>query len=378
VAYDEPPPMQRFEDRVLESMRVAGLVELEADCFAFERDGVQLLLHRTKEGAIWRASIEALIPESSNGPGPSGRPVAAWLPEMQLTREGAEHRAARARGHATEVSTGDASFDRKIYVRSDARHHEVLAVLGVEAVRANIVALLESGVVSVSLENGKRARLRIGLEGLALLVDAERMRELVRKAGALWSALPAFSSTRWRCRLGPGGLLSTGLLLAMVPGVLVAYSGTQIWPTADAGLALQALLGSGVIYALVSWLGLRAARRSSAGYGRIAAIVLGGLVSIPTWVVGAAHAINGAADPSLSLRRVELLEIDWVPVSKGRGRAPRVRILCPPNPNPITLARVRDVRRLPERGPIVARAGDGRLGHMWFDEAMPLESSAEP
>lgn len=74
------------------------------------------------------------------------------VPAMRFVSEGASHKLGKSLRLMKEVQTGDALFDRDVFIRSQAPAEEVKAFLATEHVRKSIRSMLSSGFHSVYTE----------------------------------------------------------------------------------------------------------------------------------------------------------------------------------------------------------------------------------
>lgn len=134
----------------------------------------------TTEAGPFRAAPNARIP--------SPAPLVLRL-ETRLDRAGKSLRINR------ETQTGDAAFDERVYLESDAPDSAVLAALVDPALRVSVVKCLELGAVSITLDHEGSLTISrplpqadlLGLDKLAPLIDA---------LGAAAEAIPPLVAAR--------------------------------------------------------------------------------------------------------------------------------------------------------------------------------------
>jgi len=89
-------------------------------------------------------------------------PIVAIRPlEIQLRAENEHDRRAKAKGIAIEAQTGDAEFDRAVFVDSPTEHDVVAQVLGSPALRQAVRELLEVGITPVTLDEDGRIEILV-------------------------------------------------------------------------------------------------------------------------------------------------------------------------------------------------------------------------
>lgn len=355
------------ETQLLRALDEAGAQVSSKDVYAIDvgPSRVYAVIGRGKNGGATNVALTAPIVAAGEG--------LAFLPELTITRETDAEHAAVAEGRARELQTGDAEFDRASYVRTDAAAHEITPVLAVPEVRRAVTRALMAGADDVEFRNGKRAAVIVGVSPTRFSQPGVA-RELSAALATLHAALPRFRSTSYRVRLGPAGLISRATLLLALPGLFAALSAAAIWQTTTDAIAFHAAAASVPLYVALVLLVKRRAPRGSTGPFRLRATILGGLLTVPAWTIAAAYTMNGAADSSVSFRRVELIR-KW---SSKSGKSTFLSARIGPSgplkqPYDVTSLQSPTYDRLPERGAILAEIGGGRLGYPWVGKLRPIE-----
>lgn len=169
--------------------------------------------------------------------------MAAARPLMiELTLEGEDERRAKGAGVSREVQTGDAAFDRAVYVCSSSEDRVVSRVLASARLRAAVRLLLEDGFGTIEIDDehgnitaqrGVAGRARAGAAAVArAFADIARDVPVVDQTG------------RRRRRTGP---IAAGIgLLFGVPAVVVAAFITGPALSVALGCAAGGALGAAV------------------------------------------------------------------------------------------------------------------------------------
>jgi hypothetical protein len=142
---------------------------------------------------------------------PSPAPLTLRL-ETRVDRAGKSLRINR------ETQTGDAAFDERVYLESDAPDAAVLAALVDPGLRANVVKSLELGAASVALDREGNLVVSRPLRQASLLA-LEQLTPLIDALGAAAEAIPPLVATR-PARTLAGRLTIVAVVSAIVSLVL--------------------------------------------------------------------------------------------------------------------------------------------------------------
>jgi hypothetical protein len=245
-----------------------------------------------------------------------------------LTREGWWDRVCKALGVATELETGDAEFDRKIYVAGD--HPALHRLLAADAgLRERIVGLFARGAVRV-FSDGRH----LWVESAELAYPSEReLDELYRIYVALRDGGPArghwiLDTFLWKAVVVEALVWSAALygVPALVEQLYREYVRGEgqryldLWALAQAGLVLAAAVFVVLVGLIIVWL-----HGSSRGHRIIAesVIVLGlGLPFSATEVVSDFNISRDSSAPrQYEYRVVEKWDTDGPRRSRRRWRS---------------------------------------------------------
>lgn len=239
-----------------------------------------------------------------------------------LTREGWWDRVWKALGLATEVETGDAGFDRKIYVAGD--HPALHRLLTEDAgLRERIVNLFSRGAVRIFSDGG-----HLWVESAELAYPSDRdLNELygiyvaLRDGGPtrghwlldrfLWKAVMVEAAV-WSVALYGVPAMVEGLYREYVLGEAQRY--LDLWALAQPGLGLAAVAFVVLMGVIIVWL-----HGSSRGHRIIAesVVVLG--LGLPFSAIEVISDVNISHDTSAP-RQLEYRVVDkWKSGGSGRG-----------------------------------------------------------
>ncbi len=213
--------------------------------------------------------------------------------EFELVVETWFDRRFKTLGLAVEVQTGDETFDRECYVRSDTPAFAA-AYLADPIKRIAILDLRRFQFLSVKLANGRLSAKWIGhdpeRDGRPDLIPdvAARLLVLSRDVPA---PQPEFDANT----AGARRLTATVLWLALVAFALTICAAGMFPPVFTGDLVLRALIGclTAPIAALVAALLLRGTSRSHYTW---AALMVGGLFLYPVGCAGTAALLNAQLD----------------------------------------------------------------------------------
>lgn len=164
--------------------------------------------------------------------------------------------------------------------------------------------------------------------------------------------------------------LRVAVVLTLVGGV-GAMVATDYWETATNDLAMHAAVAAAPMW-LLALGGTYAFTRRHPTVAAWIGVALAA-IALPGWAVTLAHACNAELDATVSMRSVELVSKRSV----TQGKSTFLTATLAPWP-PLTEPVVMGVQgatydRLPDRGPIRARIGDGWLGYPWIEDLEPPE-----
>jgi hypothetical protein len=146
--------------RELRAIAKAG----ESDDFTITRDGVGVRVsyssgsssHANLSVAYTRGAAAPTIASPTYRGGPVRAPRAPRPLRIELVPERSTHLMTKESGVDREVQTGDAAFDREVYIDTRAPDEAVLFTLAPEEVRAAVRALFATGVQRVRLDEDGR------------------------------------------------------------------------------------------------------------------------------------------------------------------------------------------------------------------------------
>lgn len=217
------------------------------------------------------------------------------FPEIRLTRETDEEVYAKERGVTREVQTGDARFDARVFIDSDAVDADVLAVLEPPAVRAAITLLLD---------RYKRIRLHAGgvavTSSISLLAccEPDDLRQSLGALRVLAGAPRPLTTTTTRPSTF-SRVVSALALSGMPVGVpLLIIAGINFSPLHTADLILLPAVAGFMLGGLASWPLGRIFRGRSTSHRRLAIARFGMLLSVPIHAMTLAILVNGLLDRS--------------------------------------------------------------------------------
>lgn len=294
------------------------------------------------------------------------------LPQIVLRVENKRDRLGKRMRLNREVQTGDARFDKLVYVESDADQAVIDAILTKPEVRQIVINLLELGCTRVALNylnNPVEIAWTDGLESNPLA--KVEVTELLEYLTSLVNELPPFASVKPVRGLARGGwLLLTNLLvfIAMIPLVAIAATlfdtfGFDVW-------------GHGILLALVTGLIMTAATfiRVRGRSHALRTLFWGSLMVVigyPLFFTYGLTLINGNFSGPDQERTTEV-------VRKGHSSSEGsttyyVRVApWPPHTRPIKLKLDQsDWDQLAEGLPVIVRYREGCLGYEWFVGVSP-------
>jgi hypothetical protein len=219
------------------------------------------------------------------------------LPQMRLRTEVPLDGTAKRVGINVEVQTGDAEFDRRVYIESDAPADAVRTALASPDARAEVLSLLES------FED-----LQFDFEGIHLKamgdVDVERAKRAVAGLTRIAATLPRFHESALQARRYP--LLGVVLVLSAIDVIPIAavIVGHLQYPAVHDLAPVLVGLGAGaaswIVAAALVFLRLRGRSTS------LRDIVVTCALLFPICAMGglaAVYWINGLADGSRATTR---------------------------------------------------------------------------
>jgi hypothetical protein len=242
--------------------------------------------------------LELRVGIELNSGSPCGLTMTAFsagFPGITLKNETDEEVYAKERGITREVQVGDAKFDARVFIDSDAIDADVLAVLAPPAVRAAIVILLER-FSEVRFDQGgvaaKNARDWPGICG------PSELRKSIAALRVLAGAPRPIAPTTTR----PSGLSNVvmGYALSGVPmGIpLLIAAGVNYAPVHPFDLVAPAAIVGVFLAALAMWPMGRVFRGRSGSHRSLATARGGALFSTPVHAIAIALFLNGLLDRS--------------------------------------------------------------------------------
>ncbi|HEU4532762.1 MAG TPA: hypothetical protein VFS00_01545 [Polyangiaceae bacterium] len=302
--------------------------------------------------------------------GAGGRPLDA-LPRIALRPETAFERFGKRVGLNLEVETGDAAFDRQVYVDSEAPRDDVAAVLADERVRRGVMALLDAGCAEVAFAEGSHAVAALWPAHLRAPLSPDSLQDAARHLLSIAEALPP----KLPSGAGTPGLRAGGLELAYfllgIAALVIGSISNAIWTPVGRGMAtLAAGLALLTMASLLAFGAAKLKGRSDA-LPRLCVAAVGASMLGPGFAVAALNVANGCFD-STSVEH----PTDLVAAYHGAGRSRDHYVKVAPwegggRPYEIKVSRSQfdAVRNAPR---VLVRVGSGRLGYPWVRSVEPL------
>lgn len=249
-----------------------------ASSFSLRRDGVSIEVEvRTDDDDVVTSVVYGARYDAHARPLPAsyreGKSLRATRPlSITLRREDAGDVVAKEEGDAVEWQSGDADFDREVYVDSPTRDREVLSSVLNPSARAAAAALLAMGFSAVEVDVAGRVTATLGASSFG---PSERVDDTVDRSldamTRLLTSLPVVDDaggahpraplSRLTTALGvvgaAGWLLNVGYagLLAMASRELLGVSPREVpvWSTVGAvvGALCAGVMGAGAYAAAV-------------------------------------------------------------------------------------------------------------------------------
>lgn len=238
------------------------------------------------ERVWWTVDVEMAPP----GEGPyraGGRPTVDVPVELTLRRERSFDDVGKRLGLNREVQIGDPSFDREVYVETDASEARVREIVHAPF-RKPALRVLSTGVAALILRAGA-GRLTAMWEAHVTELSAERAKEIAELLLEARDALPRFRRLAPEQRRGPDvhqrvGLAAMLLAVIGVLGAALLYQRGELWRAVSTGTVLVAAAGAAALVA-ISW---AASRGSSVGLRRMLLLAVPAALAWASWTVVAA------------------------------------------------------------------------------------------
>lgn len=222
---------------------------------------------------------------------PSPAPL-TLRPETRLDRAGKSLRINR------ETQTGDAAFDERVYLESDAPDSAVLAVLVDPALRASVVKLLELGAVSVTLDRGGALCISRPLRQ-ANLLGVDRLAPLIETLGAAAEAIPPLVAAK------PIRTLATKVMIASFVSAALSvplfFLCDALWETITTDLYAACALVGFLVWMLVVPVLVVVLRGRSDSLRMLVTSALSLLFTLPVGGTDLVLMLNGVFDGSPSI-----------------------------------------------------------------------------
>jgi len=214
-------------------------------------------------------------------------------PEIRFRKEKPEDLEAKDSGLSREVQIGDADFDARVYIETDAPDEAVREVVD-RNVRDAVLDMLDVGCNEVRF----RARgVEASIENRTINVcEPNKLKRVVDSLRSLARTAPLEDHTR-RSSFVPA------LFLATVPGVVVAILAHSKWMPRGPALSLIGLAIGLVLGALARPLVRRAVAGTSTSLRRLRLNWSVTIALCAQLACGLAVALNGALDSSPSIER---------------------------------------------------------------------------
>jgi hypothetical protein len=281
------------------------------------------------------------------------------LPRVLLRKECARDRVGKLLSLNREARTGDAAFDEKVYIESDASDAEIVRLLEGEELKRTVIELLAMPVQYVAFNYRGHALTAQSLQGQGVSAVPPVASVLDRIAKEL-PPIGGLAPVRWDV-----GQVTT--LVSAIVAVLswLAYAvAPEFWQPLDPELrrtALRLVLFVVPAGSLVIWL---VVRRRSNGFGAFVLSMIFLVVTAFTAPFALLTTVNGALDEP-EVRVVNVARKWTEKVGRRSDITKRYMALDPWPPVAIELS-LSDWRRVSAGAPARIRVGSGFLGFEWY------------
>lgn len=197
-----------------------------------------------------------------------------------------------------EMQTGDATFDQRVYVESDAADAVVLATLADPALRTNAVRCLELGSASVTLDRQGDLHVERPLPH-AELVEPAQLIPLIDALGAAAEAIPPLAATR-ATRTFTGVFTLVAILSALLSWPLF-YLCNTLWEPLGSDLYVSSALGGFILWFLSLPILVLVLRGRSASLRYLVVCALALALALPLGGADVMLTLNGLLDTSAPL-----------------------------------------------------------------------------
>lgn len=292
--------MSELKDGKLKRLAAYLGVPQNGDTLRLQQDGIAVALTLGEGKTTWlvqlsaalatsAASGDAAIDQDGSRLSVEGHPVLTLRPESTADRVGKRLRMNR------ELHTGDAHFDQRVYIESDAPDAVLGAVLASDKVRAGVLALIEAGCGKLELDA------RAGTFETSYVVRkdgsvATPLKGILAHLVSVVGALPVFRGDQtWRPPLFQRlSLPVCGTLMWVGIGLTVA--GGVLFPTVEMGAFVKALFVGLGIWLPVTALAALLARGTSRAWRTLGYVAIPLFVGLPLCGGGGLVVANGYLD----------------------------------------------------------------------------------
>jgi hypothetical protein len=304
-------------DRFLELGRVLG-ARAEGSAMRFERDGRGFAMTFTAAGKNTPPKVRfatpagplAHPPDAGALHGARGGPFrgdalgrAPSPAPMLLRAETGTDRFGKRIGMNREVELGDAAFDARIYIETDAPDERVRDVLAESAVRGAVLRCLDLGATDVSLNEAGE----LGVQLPVMSTDALATPSVLLLLGALGAAAEAMPPIALQPRRGMGfrDRIAAFALLGTLIALPLFFLFRSLWGAIESDLSAAGVLAGGGAWLVAIPILWRVMRGSSTSLRNLGLVLFFSLFGLPLAAVDVLLFINGALDRSAPAAHVE-------------------------------------------------------------------------
>jgi hypothetical protein len=360
--------------RAAASLGAAGSGDLTKDgAFTLSVDGrpVHLFGARPNKG---RNVVVGLGADAAGPPfGGTGRRALERLPRVALRKETGFERFGKRIGLNLEVETGDAEFDGRAYVDSEAPRDDVAAVLADARVRRGALALLDAGCSEVVFAESSHAVVAFWPAYAMTAISPEALQAASRHLLEAADGLPPSPQVDAEA---PGARVRWLEIVYVLLGCLGLGFGSAtlaLWPPLEPRMTAAAAGLAGLATAVLVGLAARSLKGRSDALPRLCVALVGAVMLGPGLAVGALNVANGCLDAT-SVEHAADVEASYR-TSGGRGGLKhyvKVASWMPGEPPRTLEVTRRQFDSIQATKRVLVRVGGGRLGYEWLRSVEPL------
>ena len=194
-----------------------------------------------------------------------------------------------------ETQTGDAAFDERVYLESDAPDSAVLAALVDPGLRANAVKCLELGAASVTLECEGSLSISRPLPQASLL-DLDQLTPLIDALGAAAEAIPPLVATRPVRTFA--GRITVAAVVSAVVSLPVFFLVDWLWESLGADLYASCAMVGFLLWLLALPILVFVLRGRSDSLRLLVTTAICLVLALPLWATDLMLTLNGLFDTS--------------------------------------------------------------------------------